>query len=87
MIRALSLNALGPPFLRFCRRSWLSSLREPRGHVRKNKRVCEIALLESAEKERAPKKERLNDRKFVKSVLTTQRPAFLFILPQIYQEP
>jgi len=55
--------------------------------VRKNKRVCAIALLESAEKERAPKKERLNDREFVKSVLTTQRPAFLFILPQIYQEP
>jgi ribosomal protein L39E len=30
--------------------------------VRKNKRVCATALLESAEKERSPKEERLNDR-------------------------
>jgi hypothetical protein len=49
----------------YCRRYWLSSLREPRGHVRKNKRVCAIALLEIAEKERSPKEERLNDRVFV----------------------
>jgi ribosomal protein L39E len=33
--------------------------------VRKNKRVCATALLESAEKERSPKEERPNDRVFV----------------------
>ena len=80
-------NALGPPFLRFLSALLALVAEVARGLVRKNKRVCAIALLESAEKERAPKKERLNDREFVKSVLTTQRPAFLFILPQIYQEP